>query len=176
MNETVNQRYTLATAFVGQYDALIQEEIGARYAFEMARRRPSATPEVMEDTKDRLQQLKLAEWKLLQLDKIIESLTGLSIVTLRTTVDNLRTVLSRRAEIEEEFLRRTLLTTLMREVEAPTATKEVLHELDERLKEIPNVHAHLEALTALAESIADNIKYNPITAIIPVSSTILTAS
>lgn len=167
MNNKVNERYTLASSFLRQYDSLLQTEIGARYAFEMTTRTNARN-------RDRLEEARLALTNA-ELNKelfatVIEDITGLPVEALRTAVTKLETTMQRLFEVETELYKLTLLSTTLKtaleslDVQTETTTT-AISELTERLAEIPQVEKHMVELTAVVESLAETIGYRKISEI-----------
>lgn len=160
--ENVVLKATVATAFMGQYESLLREVIGARYSLEMARSRDQQNQEIAMDTTRYESTYAQKQWESLQFEKMVERVTGLTLGELRTAQLDLATVVNRRTELEQEIRNRDLLSSSLLTVlvgKTDEETVKLKEELDETLKDTTLLREHLEKLTELAHTLADKISY-----------------
>jgi hypothetical protein len=167
LSQNVRTKATLATALIGQFDKLGQEEIGTRYNFEMARARPGngTKQEVTANTAQYEGAYRQKQWEIAQMERLIERLTGITISPLRALADDLVTLIGRREEIAQELRNRVLLTpALIVSLQGATDADsvEALGKSTKAVTEVPTLQAHLDAIDAQAEIVADRIAYHPV--------------
>lgn len=174
MKEIVNHRLTLASALVGQRDELLRNEITSRYTFEMVTR---VNPDDRKNLDKANAKMKFAEIERLHVEQLIEDLTGLTPDALNVKQLELQVVLQRQMEVEMELIKLRLLSPVLQSVldknpDAPETT-EARENLAKRLQDLPMMEQHNDALIALAESLAESIRYNDVSAIAMVRPTLV---
>jgi hypothetical protein len=174
MKQIVNHRLALVSAFVGQYDQLLQRELSARYAFEMATRLNPRNREALSQGRKNMAD---AELERLTMEQMVEAVTERSVDELADIQLELQVVLQRHAEVESELIRITKLLPALQSVvdqypNAPGAD-EARKSIESRRGDQAMIEGHFRELTALLESIAESVKYHDISEVTIVQPTLV---